>query len=285
MKRLWSGGRDAEGIATSEMERQLSDAARDEKWVPPTFNHCRSLLMLTYREARRSGKVNVNPARDVRHRPEDNSRVRYLNQFEPARTEIDYLKPLETEEPRLRAVIEHDHREHLPEFELALNMGLRKGSMYSLTWAMVDWTGRMLNIPTSKNGEAVHIPLNNAALAARKNVHQRGEQIGRVFQSEKTGEPLANSRHWFEKAVKQAGIKNFVWHVWRHCFATKLRMKGAKLEDIGELLGHKSLTMTKRYSHRGPNQLHEIAALLNSDSTPVASAPEVAIQVSPSFLN
>jgi len=285
MKRLWSGGRDAEGIATSEMERQLSDAARDEKWVPPTFNHCRSLLMLTYREARRSGKVNVNPARDVRHRPEDNSRVRYLNQFEPARTEIDYLKPLETEEARLRAVIEHDHREHLPEFELALNMGLRKGSMYSLTWAMVDWTGRMLNIPTSKNGEALHIPLNNAALAARKNVHQRGEQIGRVFQSEKTGEPLANSRHWFEKAVKQAGIKNFVWHVWRHCFAPKLRMKGAKLEDIGELLGHKSLTMTKRYSHRGPNQLHEIAALQNSDSTPVAPAPEVAIQVSPSFLN
>jgi hypothetical protein len=26
----------------------------------------------------------------------------------------------------------------------------------------------MLNIPTSKNGEAIHIPLNNAALAAVK---------------------------------------------------------------------------------------------------------------------
>ena len=99
--------------------------------------------------------MNVNPARDVRHRREDNSRVRYLNQFEPARTEIDYLKPLRTEEARLRAVIEHDYLEHLPEFELALHTGLRKGSMYSLTWAMVDWDGRMLNIPTSKNGEAL----------------------------------------------------------------------------------------------------------------------------------
>jgi integrase len=97
------------------------------------------------------------------HRREDNSRVRYLNQFEPARTDVDYLKPLKTEEARLRAVIEHDYPEHLPEFELALSTGLRKGSMYSLTWAMVDWTGRMLNIPTSKNGEALHIPLNNAA--------------------------------------------------------------------------------------------------------------------------
>jgi hypothetical protein len=60
----------------------------------------------------------------------------------------------------------------------------------------------MLNIPTSKNGEALDIPLNNAALVALENVHQRGEKIGRVFQSEKTGEPLANSRHWFEKAVR-----------------------------------------------------------------------------------
>jgi hypothetical protein len=110
------------------MERQLSDAARNEKWAPSTFNHYRSLLMLTYREARRSGKVNVNPARDVRHRPEDNSRVRYLNQFEPARTEVDYLKPLRTEEARLRAVIEHDYLEHLPEFELALNTGCARAA-------------------------------------------------------------------------------------------------------------------------------------------------------------
>ena len=93
-----------------------------------------------------------------------------------------------------------------------------------------------------------------------------------MFQSEKTGEPLANSRHWFEKAVETAGIEDFVWHDLRHCFASKLRMKGAKLEDIAELLAHKSLTMTKRYAHLGPNQLHDVAALLDSaNSTTVAS--------------
>jgi hypothetical protein len=85
---------------------------------------------------------------------------------------------------------------------------------------MVDWKGRMLNIPTSKNGEALHVPLNNAALAALRTVHQRGQKSGRVFQSEKTGKPLANSR-----------------------------MKGAKLEDIATLLAHKGLTMTKRCAH------------------------------------
>jgi len=281
----WWGNRDAEGITTSEMERQLSDEARDEKWAPSTYNHYRSLLMLTYREARRAGKVNVNPARDVRHRREDNSRIRYLNQFEPAKTQLHYLKSLNTEEARLRAVIEHDYSEHLPEFDLALNTGLRKGNMYSLTWAMVDWSGRMLNIPTSKNGEALHIPLNNAAFAALKTVYQRGLKTGRVFQSKKTGEALFNSKHWFDKAVERAGITNFVWHDLRHCFASNLRRKGAKLEDIGDLLGHKSLTMTKRYAHLGPNPLHSVAALLDSNSTPVAPASKTGTSVSVSFVN
>jgi integrase len=266
----WWGGRDAESVTTSDMEQQLSGAAREEKWKPSTFNHYRALLMLTYREARRAGKVNVNPARDVRHRREDNSRVRYLT---------------DAEEKKLRKVIEASYAEHLPEFELGLSSGLRKGSMYSLAWEMVDWTGRMLNIPTSKNGEALHIPLNNAALAALKTVYRRGEQTGRVFQSEKTGKPLGNSRHWFEDALDKAKITDFHWHDLRHCFATKLRMKGAKLEDIGELLGHKSLTMTKRYAHLGPNQLHEVAALLNSNSPTLAPETKPGIAVSTSFVN
>ncbi len=85
--------------------------------------------------------------------------------------------------------------------------------------------------------------------------------------------------------MKKAGITNFRGHDLRHCFATKLRMKGAKLEDIGELLGHKSLTMTKRYSHLGPNQLHEVAALLDSNSTPVAPETKPETPVSTSFVN
>ena len=35
----------------------------------------------------------------------------------------------------------------------------------------------------------------------------------------------------------------------RHTFASYAAMNGASLLDISELLGHKSLTMSKRYSH------------------------------------
>jgi integrase len=96
------------------------------------------------------------------------------------------------------------------------------------------------------------------------------QKTGRVFRSKKTGEPLENWRHWFGEAVKTAGIINFRGHDIRHDFASRLRRRGAKLEDIAELLAHKSLTMTKRYAHLGPNQLHELAGLLDLVSTPVA---------------
>ena len=85
-------------------------------------------------------------------------------------------------------------------------------------------------------------------MAALKVVHARGDGKGRVFQSEKAGEPLANRRHWFDDAAIEAGIKNFRWLALRHTYVSRVRMKGAPLENIADLLGHKSLTMWVRTS-------------------------------------
>ena len=65
-----------------EVEKRLSDVAVTETWAASTYNHYRSLLMLVYREARRAGKVSTNPARDIRHRKENNNRVRFLSRGE-----------------------------------------------------------------------------------------------------------------------------------------------------------------------------------------------------------
>ena len=171
------------------------------------------------------------------------------------------------EETKLRKTVEGKWASHLPELDLAINTGLRKGSQYSLTWEMVDWKGRMLNIPRTKNEEPIHVPLNDAALAALRVVHALRNGRARVFQSTKTGEPLENGRHWFDDAVIAAEIKNFRWHDLRHTFASRLRMKGAPLEDIADLLGLKSLTMTRRYAHLGPNKLHAVVSLLGASDT------------------
>ena len=129
---------------------------------------------------------------------------------------------------------------------------------------MVDWKSRELHIPRTKNEEPLHVPLNDAAISALKTVFKKGDGKGRVFTSSKTGDPLENGRHWFDDATVEAKLKNFHWHDLRHTFASRLRMKGAPLEDIADLLGHKSLTMTRRYAHLGPNKLHGVVSLLGS---------------------
>ena len=53
-------------------------------------------------------------------------------------------------------------------------------------------------------------------------------------------------------------------------------MKGARIEDIADLLGHKSLMMTRRYVHPSSNKLHAVVSLLKSgDSTSDTSQTEV----------
>jgi len=122
----------------------------------------------------------------------------------------------------------------------------------------------MLNVPRTKNEDPISVPLNDAAVAALRVTHNRGEGRGRVFQSAKTGEPLENGRHWFDDAVAEARIKNFRWHDLRHTFASRLRMTGAPLEDIADLLGHKSFWMTRRYAHLGPNKLTPVQTTLRT---------------------
>ncbi len=194
----------------------------------------------------------MNPARSVMHRRDDNGRVRFL---------------AEEEEKRLRKIIQEKWPTHLPKLDLAHNTGIRKGSQYGLTWDMVDWKSRELHIPRTKNEEPLHVPLNDAAIRALTTVFGIGNGSGRVFTSAKTGEPPANGRHWFEDAVAEAKLNNFHWHDLRRTFASQLRMIGAALEDIAELLGHKSLTMTRRYAHLGPNKLHSVVSLLDAADT------------------
>jgi hypothetical protein len=110
--------------------------------------------MLVYREARRSGKVFTNPARDIRHRKESNNRVRFLGRGEGG------------EYARLFKVIREKHPEHLAEFIFRLHTGLRLGSQYGATYEMIDWSRKVLDLPRTKNDEPVHVPLNSEVLSA-----------------------------------------------------------------------------------------------------------------------
>ena len=229
----------AESITAQDIERQF----QKQEWAAATPNRYRALLSLTYRLAIRSGKVKENPARLVPHRLEDNARIRFLSA---------------DEETALRKAIEDVCPEHMPEFDLALNTGLRLSEQYGLLWENVSLPRRTLTIPRSKNGSMRHVALNLAAVKALETLRERYQASGLVCGG------VREPRRWFEPALKDANVADFSWHCLSHTFASRLVMAGVDIRTVQELLGHKTIGMTVRYSHLAPK--HTLAAVERLDA-------------------
>lgn len=230
----------------------------EQEWEAGTYNRYRSTLSLIYRLGSENNKTISNPARLLKRKREHNGRVRFLNQFKPAETDLDYLKPHVNEESRLRAVISKRFPNHMPEFEISLHTGMRPSEQYGSTWDRVDLVRKLVTIPKSKNGVMRHIPLNSVALAAFNELFRRSRGEGRVFVNIHGG-PLKGYKHWFEDAVAEAGVVDFTWYCLRHTFASRLVMAGVDLRTVAELMGHKTIQMTMRYAHLAP--AHKLAAV------------------------
>ena len=81
--------------------------------------------------------------------------------------------------------------------------------------------------------------------------------VSYIFYDNSTGKPLKDFRKRFDAALRRAKITDFHFHDLRHTFASHLVMAGVDITTVSKLLGHKSLTMTLRYSHLAPAHLAE----------------------------
>ena len=64
----------------------------------------------------------------------------------------------------------------------------------------------------------------------------------------KRDRPYAIETAW-RNALKNARVEGFKFHDLRHSCASYLAQAGSSLLEIADVLGHKSLAMTKRYAH------------------------------------
>lgn len=203
-----------------------------------TANRYHSLISSIFKLAVSAGRIAVNPASKVKRYRENESRLRWMTDKEEA-TVREYLT-----------------KEHAAEFNLALHTGMRRGEQYGLKWKDVDLERGILTV-RGKTGRR-HVIANSTAIAALR-VLQKYTGDSEFVSTSHDGTPQRDWRRWFERALKKAGIKDFRFHDIRHTFASRLVMRGVDIRTVQELLGHKSIVITMRYSHLSPD--HRQAAV------------------------
>jgi integrase len=226
------GDRAADSITPDEIDRFLTKHCK----TPATANRYRAYISLAYRLGMENGKTQSNPARLVKHRREDNARLRYLSRDE-------YKSVL--------AIIQRDHPEYVQAFVVSVYTGMRWSEQFSLTWSQVDLKRKIIRLNRTKNGSGRNVPLNATALAA---IEQQRAQVSHgpadaVFPLNSDSD---RCRWWFEPALKEAGITDYTWHGNRHTFCSWLAIAGVSTRQIQELAGHKTTAMAARYAHLSP---------------------------------
>ena len=63
------------------------------------------------------------------------------------------------------------------------------------------------------------------------------------------GSPMKRFDKAWKKTLEMAGIKGLHFHDLRHTFCSNLIISGAGIKDAKEMIGHRDISMTDRYSH------------------------------------
>ena len=127
----------------------------------------------------------------------------------------------------------------------------------------------VVNLPASitKNGEPRGVPLTERAKSIVVKLLDKAERNDLVFKHLKYW-TCENTWRRLRKAMNLEEDKEFVIHCLRHTCATRLAQSGkVELHMIGQMLGHKSWKMIKRYSHLIPNNLRGAINVLNEVNT------------------
>jgi integrase len=148
---------------------------------------------------------------------------------------------------------------------LALSSGMRQAELMSLNWQDVSLKDNYLILHKTKNGTRRRVPLSGLALALLHD-HAKIRRIDTtlLFPSDRNPQKPIDLRKAFANALKVAEINDFHWHDLRHCIASYLAMNGASLAEIAEVLGHKTLSMVKRYAHLSDGHVSNVVASMNA---------------------
>ncbi len=152
---------------------------------------------------------------------------------------------------------------------ISLNTGMRLSEILGLRPQDVDLKNSVLHLE-GKTGRR-SIPVNDLVHETLERVVAGKNGLEFLFPSKKGTQLGSDSAtNSFARAVADAGLNppnvdrrhKVVFHTLRHTYCSWLAMEGVPLYVIGEMVGHSSPDMTKRYSHLCPDKKSQTVALV-----------------------
>ena len=233
-----------------------------------------AVLRRALRTAERWGMVSRNVAKLV----------------DPPRVPRHEISPLTPEQAK-RLVETADDDRYLALYITALGTGLRQGELLGLRWEDVDLdAGRvrvrhtlanvggtltLLEPKTERSRRNIMLPDSVTAALRAHRTRQRMERLvagsrwvdsGHVFTTT-IGTPLhaATVTRAFQAALDRASLPRSRFHDLRHAAATFLLAQGMTLEDVKQLLGHSSITLTSNtYGHVLEQRQRQVARAMDA---------------------
>lgn len=174
-----------------------------------------------------------HPGRRLERYPEKDGKTRFLSDEERARL-LEACRASKWKKLYLLVL-------------LALTTGARRGELLELRWQDFDVEHGVVHVARTKNGDPKALPLTQPVVEEVERL--RGAPGALVFASARKPDVAYNIEERWRQALHAARVREFRFHDLRHSCASFLAMHGASLLEIGDLLGHRQISMTKRYSH------------------------------------
>ncbi|MBA3030974.1 MAG: tyrosine recombinase XerC [Desulfobacteraceae bacterium] len=214
-----------------------------------------SALRTFFRHLVKRGVIGENPA-DFIHTPKQGHKIPTVFSVDDMFRLLDSIEKDSLLGLRNRAM-----------FETLYSAGLRVSELSGMNVADVDRSGKTIRVRGKGNKERV-VPVGEKALRAMgdyrlalaKAKKDGAERLEPMFLNRNGGRITSRSiARILDRLAVACGIPIPMFpHAVRHSFATHLLDAGADLRAVQELLGHKSLSTTQKYTHVSMDKLMEI---------------------------
>ncbi len=231
-------------IHIEKIKMTLSKAGRSVRSV----QYAMAVIRQLYNYARNNDLYRGdNPIDKVKKPTSDNRRVRFLTH-----AEADVL----LEKLKAKSIDLHDMA------LLSLHCGLRAGEIFKLSWADIDSQQGLVCLRDTKSNRTRFAHM-TAAVRVMFEARPHADLNAKVYPA-RHGERDQISK-MFNTVVGEVGLnegitdprQKVVFHTLRHTFASWLVQQGTPLYTVAKLMGHRTISMTERYSHLAPDHLQE----------------------------